>query len=111
MNLLIVCPNGRAALDALPEHFVFSHGVDVGAAWVGMVQPASFDAQDALAGDPGIIVLSVASDPAPLTADQLALFAYIPGVTASETTFSLRRKLHKHHGFAPFRPGYDGPLG
>jgi hypothetical protein len=111
MNLLIVCPSGRAALDAIPEHFVFSHGVDVGAAWVGMVEPTSYDSIDALGAAAGIAVLPVVSDPTPLTAAQLAPFAYVTNITASETAFSLRRKLHRQHRFAPFRPDYDGPLG
>ncbi len=110
MNLLVVCPTGRAALDAVPEHFVFSHGVDVGSAWVGMVQPASYESVEGLAAA-GITVLPTANDPAPLTAAHLAPFAYVPNITANETAFSLRRKLHRHHGFSPFRPDYDGPLG
>jgi len=110
MNLLIVCPNGRDALDAVPDHFRFSHGVDVGTAWIGMVEPASYNAIEGLSAA-GITVLPVASDQTPLTAAQLAPFAYVSNITTSETAFSLRRKLHHFHGFPPFRPDYDGPLG
>jgi hypothetical protein len=111
MNLLIVCPKGRGALDALSTHFRFSHGVDVGKKWIGVVEPSSYDAIDALTNSVDVIVLPVSTDATPIDPATLAHFAHVAGITGSETTFSLRRKLHHHHGFPPFRPEYDGPLG